>query len=237
MIHFITYGSGGPNYERAKQRILKEAAQFGVFDRITGHGMDTLSPEFREKYKDVLSMRRGGGYWIWKFDIIQQELSKINEGDFIVYADAGCTINASENAIKRFYDCLKILSDSPYGILNYSINAQEYIWTTQQIFEHFNVDSKSMVATSNQRIATIFIVQKNAHSEKWLSTIMDTLAHDRFLFTDKYNNNQPNPCFRDNRHDQSVASVVSKLQGSIVIPWNQELARSPNVPFWDTRYR
>ena len=32
-------------------------------------------------------MKRGGGYWIWKFDIILNKLKQINNGDFLVYID------------------------------------------------------------------------------------------------------------------------------------------------------
>ena len=45
-------------------------------------------------------MKRGGGYWIWKLDIIKQAFSKIKENDIIVYLDSGCTLNKSGK--KRF---------------------------------------------------------------------------------------------------------------------------------------
>ena len=61
-IHFITYGtskirrgkgSGNNNYNKAKQRILNEAKDFGMFKTIKGFGYSDLSNEFKEKYKHL----------------------------------------------------------------------------------------------------------------------------------------------------------------------------------------
>ena len=32
-------------------------------------------------FKKVLSLRRGGGYWIWKSHIIKKKLEQINDND------------------------------------------------------------------------------------------------------------------------------------------------------------
>ena len=92
-VHFITYGHGGLNYEISKNRIVKEAQFFGCFTTISKYGYNDLTPTFKEKYKNILTYNRGAGYWIWKIDIIQQKLNEINDGEFIVYLDCGCTIN------------------------------------------------------------------------------------------------------------------------------------------------
>lgn len=242
-IHFATYGHGGQRYDNAKQRILGEAKTFGEFNKVTGYGFENLTPAFCEAYKDVLLLPRGAGYWIWKFNILEQELSQLDDGDYVVYADAGCTINSTEGSKKRFREYLKILDDSPYGVLNFQTNHKECSWTIKQIFDYFNVDINSNIATTGQYMATVFVVQKNAHSLRWLDTILKTLVHDMYLFTDKYNPNQPHPLFKDNRHDQSLISIVSKVQGSVRLSdetfdgqnWHSNKAKQ--WPFWSTRYK
>ena len=43
------------------------------------------------------------------------------------------------------------------------------------------------------------------------------LDEDRYLITDKYNSSQKLESFRENRHDQSIFSLLSKIYGSLKI--------------------
>ena len=97
-IHFITYGNN--KYEGAINRLIDEARNTGWFTTSTPYRPADLSEEFRNKYNDILALQRGAGYWIWKFDIIKQNLAKIDNDDFLIYMDAGCSINPSGK--KRF---------------------------------------------------------------------------------------------------------------------------------------
>ena len=86
-IHFRTYGNH--LYAAARERIVKEANGTGWFNTVKSLSPDNLSEDFKEKYRDVLALERGGGYWIWKFDIIEQAMEEMQEGDFLVYLDSG----------------------------------------------------------------------------------------------------------------------------------------------------
>ena len=72
---------------------------------------------------------------------------------------------------------------------------------------------------------------------------MKALNSDRLLFTDYYNRSSPDPHFVDNRHDQSVLSVIRKIHGSVTIDgdetWMQPLGvgESLKYPFWTMRSR
>jgi hypothetical protein len=242
MINFVTYASNEINYQRAKTRIMDEARDFGIFDNMTCYGRDTLSKDFVTQFEDVLSLKRGGGYWIWKLDILQHEMSKVNDGDFIVYADVGCSFNNCDIAKQRMSEYLKLLNESPYGVLIFQTDHKEFHFTTKEIFNHFNVDITSPIATSGQYAATVIILQKNNHSKAWLQALLSTLSDNRWLFTDIYNKNQHN-AFRDNRHDQSIISVYTKLNGGVILSdenydkalWG--IDRSKGWPIWSTRYK
>ena len=60
-IHFRTYGNDA--FVKSKQRIVKEANETGWFKTVKALGPEDLSATFKLKYKDILSKRRGGGYW------------------------------------------------------------------------------------------------------------------------------------------------------------------------------
>ena len=64
-IHFITYGN--KNFEKSKKRIATEAKNTGWFKSIMAFGPKDIAPAFSNEFKDILKMKRGGGYWIWKY--------------------------------------------------------------------------------------------------------------------------------------------------------------------------
>lgn len=48
-----------------------------------------LSPEFRETMADVLRHERGAGFYCWKPYIVHREMCRLQDGDILVYCDAG----------------------------------------------------------------------------------------------------------------------------------------------------
>ena len=93
-IHFITYAND--KYAKAKQRLVREAGEFGEFATIKGYGPEDLPDDFRKKFDKILKLPRGGGYWIWKTAIIKENMLKMREGDFLIYMDAGCKLNPAK---------------------------------------------------------------------------------------------------------------------------------------------
>lgn len=235
--HFITYGN--ENFKNSKVRICKEANLFGVFDSIRSYGPEDLDQSFVEKFKDVLKLKRGSGYWIWKWNIIEKKMKEIDDGDFLVYLDAGSTVNY--NGKQRFMDYLKLLENSEYGFLSFQLPHSEKKWTTKQIFDYFDIDIDSEIAISGQLLATVLIIKKNLHSVKIISECLKCIEYDQLLVTDYYSKQES--YFEENRHDQSILSVVRKIHGSLVISEDETYIvpfggkESMKYPFWATRIR
>lgn len=51
--------------------------------------MNDLSAEFKETMADVLKHERGAGFYCWKPYIVHREMCRLNDGDILVYCDAG----------------------------------------------------------------------------------------------------------------------------------------------------
>ena len=66
---------------------------------------------------------------------------------------------------------------------------------------------------------------------------------DSLLITDKYNQTNQKEYFKDNRHDQSISSIIRKKIGSVVIEKDESWivpfgsSESLKYPFWATRIR
>jgi len=213
MIHLITYGDH--IYERAKIRLCIQAANIGWFDTITGYGPADLDDSFKEKFKDILEKRRGGGYWIWKPHVIQKKLNEINENDILIYLDAGCIINTKGK--NRFEEYIELLNNAnTSSIISFQMIHKEKYWTTKEIFQYFNVESNRDITDSGQILGGIIILKKNSNSVKLINTWNETLYKSPSLFTDDNNNNQED-YFKDNRHDQSIFSVIRKMNNPILL--------------------
>ena len=78
-LHFITYGDS--NFENARERLLKQAKSSGWFKTQKAYTPHLLTHEFKDNFKHIISQKRGGGYWIWKYDIIMQGLNEIDDND------------------------------------------------------------------------------------------------------------------------------------------------------------
>ena len=214
MIHLITYGSG-KQFTLSKIRLCFEAKRVGWFDTITAYGPEHLDDDFKNKFKDILTQPRGGGYWIWKPYVIKKKLKEINDGDILIYLDAGCCINPL--AKKRFLEYIDMLQNNQNGIVTFENGCQEKKWTTREIFNYFNVELNSDIANTKQLVAGIRIMKKNKQLEKLIDLELQTYHENPLLVTDYYNNNNQESFFKENRHDQSIFSLIHKQHNSVVL--------------------
>ena len=241
MIHLITYGDS--IYEETKQRLYNQASNLGWFDTITSYSPEDLDEEFKKKFKDILSHPRGGGYWICKPYIINKHLEMIKDDDILIYLDAGCYINPK--GFERFKEYIELLKNNEEACISFQMNHHiEKKWTTKEIFEYLNINSDSKdIIESGQIIATVKMFRKCANSINIVSAWLNALHANPLLFTDHYNKNKQCEIFIDNRHDQSICSVLCKLYKTIILEDETYFEdgfgcpKSLKCPFWATRIR
>lgn len=247
-IHFITFGNN--RFKRSKKRICQEARKSGWFDTITCYSPENISKEFKEKHNNIINESFGAGYMIWKYDIIPQKLNEINENDILIYLDAGCTINVL--AEKRFREYTDLLNKDDKGIISFQMCTDlvpEYVWTVHEIFKFYNIEKNSEIYKSNQYLSGILIMKKNDHLRLILDKCNEILNHNNLLITNYYveDNKRKNIEFKDNRHDQSILSIIRKKYGSIVLKdetyWSKndrpdfKNDKAKVSPFWATRIK
>ena len=237
MIHLISYGDD--IYKNSKKRLEKEALNTGWFDSVTVYGPEILDNNFKNKFKEVLSHSKGAGYWIWKNYIIKKKLSEINDNDILIYLDAGCSIN--KKGKKRLDEYVDMLNKSDGGIISFKMShLPEKSWTTKEIFDYFDVDMNSDIANNGQLVGGILIMKKTAKLKNKLDLVYKVYEDNPLLVTDYYNKNQAS-YFVDNRHDQSIFSIIRKIHKSIELKDETYFGergdiRNPvNYPFWATR--
>ena len=136
-----------------------------------------------------------------------------------------------------------------YGILSFQMSGKfsgnlepENRWSCNEIFKYYNIDTNSNIGKSGQFLGGILVMKNNKHLKELLKNVLKALEYDRFMFTDKYRDNQHSE-FNENRHEQSVFSIERKINGSVVLDGDESWVlpfggnESLKYPFWATRIR
>lgn len=202
--YFITYADGV--FEESKSRLLKEAEALGEFDEIIGYGREDITDELRNT--DIINIKRGGGLWSWKPDVVYTTLNKMNENDILVYCDSGCVLQDSLEW-KKFWFILE-----RYDYIAQRIYQKTENWTRKEILDKF-VSNGKFWHKFYQFQGGILIFKKTSFTfkliEEWRSLIINypELIKD---VTDEERRFQ-HDTFIENRHDQAIYSALlySKL--------------------------
>ena len=213
--YFITYGDD--KFQTSKKHIIHLAKKFEIFEKCLAFGPNDLDSNFKKEFNEILRLNRGGGYWIWKHHIISKLLEEINSDDVVVYCDSGSSLNYF--AKDRLLEYFNIINSSRFGSLMFECEKHhiEKQWTTKQILYYFDSENNSNIVNSTQLEATQMIFKKNKSSNFFLSEYKNIIKHDPYLITDKYNDSGQKSYFIENRHDQSIFSVIAKKYGSEVL--------------------
>lgn len=203
---FITYGDTG--YESAKAKIVKEAMDTGEFDGIYTYGREDLSDELLAS--DVISIKRGGGLWSWKPDIILATMERMQDGDIIVYCDAGCTLYPSQEW-KRYWKKLE-----NHDILAQRIFQRTEYWTRKELLEMFAANGENWPKCFQYQATPMFKVSD--FSKQFVREWRDLMISNPILamdVTDEERSNQ-HSSFVENRHDQAIfSSLVYKYLSNL----------------------
>lgn len=200
----ISYGSKG--YEKELNLNIKTAMQQGA-DEAIGYGPDDIDEDYKRKNIRFFERKRGNGYWLWKPYLIDRCLEKMTEGDWLIYVDAGLFYL---NNLREFVNDLErknlelVVAPTIY---------KEFKYTKRDIFVKTQTDVPAITQSLQRQSGAIFIRknEKNvAFVKEWLRYIqMDSLVTD-----DENVYGLPNyDGFVENRHDQSLLSVISKKMG------------------------
>ncbi len=224
--HFLTKGF---------PRFIQMAESMNIFDEIHTLSEKDIDNDLYKKWgRYLIPYSRGFGYWSWKPHIILNMLNKMDDGDILLYLDVGCYFNSKGR--DRLLDYYKIVEDTPTGILGVRSQEQsyngmpetlyyEYQWTKGDIFKYFEVyDDKSYTHTPQFEGGIIFL-KKSPLAIKFVKEWLQVFLHDFKLATDSPSQTPDLPGFVENRHDQSVYSLLGKKYGIAEVSTNEIFQR------------
>ncbi|MDC2977602.1 hypothetical protein OAZ10_01830 [Acidimicrobiaceae bacterium] len=212
-IFFVTYGDN--NYSIQRRRLAHQAKKFKIFKNIFVYQKKDLGENFMNKFSKLMTSSRGGGYWIWKSEIVLMSFNKMEFNDILLYVDSGSTLNIA--AKERMLHYIELFNDTKEDIFMFQIdNLIEKNWTTNEIFNFFNVQNNPAITDTPVLMATVFFIRKTKATIDFFKEFQEIVEGDNNLITDYYKPMQ-NKYFKDCRHDQSIMSVMCKLKGCFFI--------------------
>lgn len=156
---------------------------------------------------------RGFGYWSWKPQIIMQSLNQIENDDILIYADTGCEFipYARNNLLSK----LAILQE--HDIVGFKMNGLlERQWSKADIFEHFGVLHNPAFTDTPQIKATSIFMKKSYKTMQIIQEWLDIFYNHFHLVDDSPSKIQNYDDFIENRHDQSIFSMLLKKYNCFV---------------------
>ncbi|MFH0808033.1 MAG: hypothetical protein V1888_00215 [archaeon] len=194
-------------FKKSQKLNSKTGLEVGNFDRVIEYSPKDIDKKFYEKNKHILTQLRGGGYWLWKPYIILKTLMRgdVKNGDYIFYADSG----------SYFIDKIDYLVDlsrkhrqdiMPFSYYNADI---EKARTKRDAFILMGLDSKKYIDTP-QRGPGFILLRKSELSIKFFKEFLNYAQDERIITDIPSKLKKDYPEFIENRHDQSIFSLLSK---------------------------
>ena len=197
-VHFVTFGCDNV-FKLSRQRLANEAKESGWFDNIFVYGPENLT-SYNRGFET-----RGAGYWWWKATVQSLALSQIDDGDLLLYLDAGFYLNKyAKNVFDQYVDIVK----NNAGFLALGTPSIEKLWTKRDLFKLLDCD-RYEYTDSNQVASGLVIYKKNDASIKFLQEYQ-TVSLINHAMDDHPSYNQNYEGFIEHRHDQSVFGLLVK---------------------------
>lgn len=185
----------------ALQNNVQETKIFGPKD---------IDTKFRKANATILDQPRGCGYWLWKPYLIDRELKKMKDGDYLIYCDAGVEII---NNVNHIID--RMSGD---------------IWLFGNMWEHQHW-CKGDVLYKAEGIGVFNLGHNEKQAQASVIVIKNTSGARHFIgewlkycqvpgFIDDSQSKTPNhPEFREHRHDQAILTCLAYSYGTILHWW------------------
>lgn len=218
-IYFCSFASS--DMKRSLNRIGKQADSMGIFTKNFLYTEKQLPEYAQKRCNDIINAtgtRRGYAYWSWKPVIVNEVLSKVNNGDIVFYSDAGSHINPRGK--KMFLDIIEQAKLHNIWAIKLSGGLTNLKYTKADTIEYFNklYNSSGLsekfndVLIDGQIEAGTFVLIKNDKTVQIMKQFESLMSLENLhYFDDSVSEKNEDPDFVTHRHDQSVFSLLLNM--------------------------
>lgn len=219
--HFITFAS--PDHMSFAETNVKSALSVGGFDTAKIYTLDDIDDYFKVKNSHILNKPRGSGYWIWKPYIILKKLLEIEEEDILCYNDSKYVWLKNVREFEK-----DVLTKKNIGVYKNKPNGSTYIekqWAKTDALVLMNIvqnnNFRNFVMDTEQVWTGFILLRKSFNPIRFVGEWL-TYVQDERIVTDSVSVfGRENLSFNENRHDQTVLSLLCKKWGIFMHEMNR----------------
>ena len=206
--YLITYGHNC--CKESKIRAVNKAIDVAKVDYAETFDLSDISVPFQISHSKILRRRKGAGYWLWKpYIILKTLLTKMNDGDMLMYNDAGTYW------IKDAGPIVKVCMETKHNIVSFHQPYQESEYSKRDAFVLMDMDDPRVYQKGQtQRMDGFIVLMKTCKTIQFAMEFLAYTADGRITTDDKNVMGKPNfPNFKGNRHGHTVFSLLTKKWG------------------------
>lgn len=226
-VGFVTFSAGEPRWLLASTRLDWQARRSKQFHKIHKSNQQKLNSICSPlEWKFISTNPKGFGFWLWKPIIILDFLEKNTEIDVVLYLDAGCELNITNESFMQWKTYLDVLKTN--NALVFEDEQEEKYWTTREIIEYLGATEEA--TSQNQIWAGLLFMQRDFAIDfcnKWRSAMS---AHSFRLLSDADASRNQITGFKNHRWDQSFLSLLMKSETNVQI--RSTLEENFFAPVW-----
>lgn len=207
MITFISFTD--ENMVTSACKCLASAALHGAdyIDLYTKAQMEhwDIVKGYPDIFRQPEDPRRAWAWWAWKPAIIERALSELNDGDYLIYSDAGIEV----------VDNLKYITD----------RMDQDVWLFGNLWEHAHWCKRDVIdfiwpqGTFGKQVqATVIAFRASSYSRMFVKAWLSYCLHPQ-LINDGPSLAKNHPEFREHRHDQAILTTLAYRQGILLHWW------------------
>jgi hypothetical protein len=214
--YFVTFGGGDFRYRIMARRLGRQAKHLPRMRPLTITDRNlhrVIGPQLAIEVKRyAVRAPRGFGFMLWK-PLIIQALFRRPETAGVVYADAGCEVNATESSVERFERWVDEASCTGHRVWYVEGEWSERMYTKSDLLTQVPLAADAL--DERQIQSGVFILAKTQTShhlvEQWAT--LAQLEHHHFLDESASETSTEDAQFVAHRHDQSIFSSLAKSHG------------------------
>lgn len=218
MIRLLTYSNELCSLSRIK--CAESAKRFGA-EMVFEYEPHNIDQYFRENNKETLAAERGNGYWLWKPYFINRAIQFCEDGDTLVYFDAGVEIITDLNEIVKVMD---------EDIFFFSNGHQHVHWCKVDVLQAIIPDDEQGVewrncakqASYQQVQASVIFFKVNQNTRNFIKEWLLWCQMPGFIddSPSKIDNHSE---FAQHRYDQSILTCLQIKYGYKLHWWADHL--------------
>jgi hypothetical protein len=213
-IHLISYATG--IFLHRQWFLAKSALANRVVDTATNWTPAKLiAAGFNRRAPDISLDSRGSGYWAWKPFIIEHTLSRIPDGDIVLYCDVGRRnhFKLLDRPLDPFVEWMDAHHQDVMPGVRIPWKGPMSMWTKRDAFFFTGMDTPGAHETTPIQ-ASFSLWRAGADSRSLAGQWMDWCAQPRLVNDDKSSCGlAETPNFVDHRHDQSLLTLCCLQHG------------------------